>query len=156
MVPKLSKEEHFFEFCADFCKKSKSVKAIYICASEWLCYKPWENGIVCFAMAYCFGDIRVWSGKILLNLCWFNIFFDILIANILQMVFQTPINHTIFWKSVMSSFSCLYVNCFKRLRFLAEVSTKFQKMHFFGQFNDHNSIFHLFFPLYDIQFCIWK
>ena len=33
----------------------------------------------------------------------------------------------------------IYVNCFNRLRFLAEVSTKLQKMHFFGQFKDHNS-----------------
>ena len=33
----------------------------------------------------------------------------------------------------------IYVNCFNRLRFLAEVSTKLQKMHFFGQFKNHNS-----------------
>ena len=33
----------------------------------------------------------------------------------------------------------IYVNCFNRLRFLAEVSTKLHKMHFFGQFKDRNS-----------------
>ena len=35
--------------------------------------------------------------------------------------------------------ACMYVNCFNRLRFLADVSTKLQKMHFFGQLNDPNS-----------------
>ena len=29
--------------------------------------------------------------------------------------------------------------CFNRFKFLAEASTKLQKMHFFGQFRDHNS-----------------
>ena len=89
-------------------------------------------------MSYCFRDFRVWSRRILLNF-WVIIFFDILIANISWTVAQTPINHTIFWKSVMRTFRCIYVNCFNRLRFLAEVSTKFSKMHFLGQFMDHNS-----------------
>ena len=52
---------------------------------------------------------------------------------------QTPINHVIFWKSVMRTFRCIYVNCFNRLRFLAEVSSKFKKILFFGEFKDHNS-----------------
>ena len=55
------------------------------------------------------------------------------------MVAQTPINHIIFWKTVIRTFRFIYVNCFNRLRFLAEVSTKLQKMHFFGQFKDRNS-----------------
>ena len=66
-------------------------------------------------------------------------FFYILIANVSWTVAQTPINHIIFWKTVMKIFRSIYVNCFNRLRFLAEVSTKLQKMHFFGQFKDHNS-----------------
>ena len=66
-------------------------------------------------------------------------FFYIFIANVSWTVAQTPINHIIFWKTVIRTFRSIYVNCFNRLRFLAEVSTKLQKMHFFGQFKDHNS-----------------
>ena len=47
-------------------------------------------------------------------------FFDILIANISWTVSQIPINHIIFWKSVMRTFRCIYVNCFHRIRFLAQ------------------------------------
>ena len=54
-------------------------------------------------------------------------------------VAQTPINHIIFWKTVIRTLRYIYVNYFNRLRFLAEVSTRLQKMHFFGQFKDHNS-----------------
>ena len=53
------------------------------------------------------------------------------IANVSWLLAQTPINYIIFWKSIMGTFSCIYVNGFNRLRFLAEVSTKFKKMHFF-------------------------
>ena len=66
-------------------------------------------------------------------------FFYILIANVSWTVAQTPINHIIFWKTVMKTFRSIYVNYFNTLRFLAEVSTKLQKMHFFGQFKDHKS-----------------
>ena len=34
MVRKMSKKVHFLQFCGDLSKKSKSVKAIYIYASE--------------------------------------------------------------------------------------------------------------------------
>ena len=37
------------------------------------------------------------------------------------------INHKIFWKSVKRTFRCAYGNCFDRIRFLAEVSTKLPK-----------------------------
>ena len=37
------------------------------------------------------------------------------------------------------TFRRIYVSCFKRLRFLAEVSTKLQKMDFLRQFKDPNS-----------------
>ena len=46
------------QFCADTSKKSKYINTIYIYASEmarWLS----ENGIVYYAMIYCFGDIKV-------------------------------------------------------------------------------------------------
>ena len=52
-------------------------------------------------------------------------FFDILIAYISWTVAWIHINHTIFWKSVMRTFRCIYVNRFDRLTFLVEVSTKF-------------------------------
>ena len=121
---------HFLQFCADLSKKSKSVKAIYIYVTETSCYTLSENGIVYYAMTYCFGDISVWSRRILLNFCWVSIFFDILIANISWTVAQTPKRHIIFWKTVIKTFRSIYVNCFNTLRFLAEVSTKLQKMHF--------------------------
>ena len=114
---KLSKKVYFLQFCADFSKKSNSITAIYIYASERSRYALSENGII-MLMTYCFRDISVWSRRI------FSIFFDILIANISWTVAWTPINHTIFWKSGKRTFRCIYVNCFNRLRFLAEVSTK--------------------------------
>ena len=61
--------------------------------------------IVYYAMTYCVGEIRVWSQIISLNFCWFTILFDILIANISWKV-QTPINHIIFWKSAVRTFTC--------------------------------------------------
>ena len=82
--------------------------------------------------------LKAWSQQILLNYCWVSIFFDILIANISWTVAQTPVNHINFWKSVMRTFRCIYTSCFNRLRFLAENSTKLQKMNFFGQFKDYN------------------
>ena len=65
--------------------------------------------------------------------------FDILIANISWTVAQTPKSHTIFWKTVIKTFRSIYGNYFNTLRFLAEFSTKLQKMRFFEQFKDHNS-----------------
>ena len=50
MVFKLSKKVPFLEFCADLSKKSKSVKAIYIYASERSCYALSENDIIYYAM----------------------------------------------------------------------------------------------------------
>ena len=77
IVLKLSKKVHFSEFCADMSKKSKSSKEIYIYASERSCYAFSENGIVYFAMTYSFGDIRIWSQRILLNFSWASMFCDI-------------------------------------------------------------------------------
>ena len=138
MVLKLSKKVHFLQFCAglasllitsllttNLTSLFKSIKAIYICTSERFRYALSENGTVYCAMTYFFRNIRVWSRTIFLNFCWVNIFFDILIPNISWRV--TPINHILFWKSVIRTFRCIFVNCFDWLRFLAEVSTKLQK-----------------------------
>ena len=54
-------------------------------------------------------------------------------------VSHSIISNATFWKCVTRPFRCIYVNCFDRLRFLAEVSTKLQKMHFFRQFKDYKS-----------------
>ena len=59
MVNKLSKKMYFLQFCTDLNKKSKSITAIYIDASERSRYALVENGIVYYAMTYSFGDIRV-------------------------------------------------------------------------------------------------
>ena len=77
MVFKLSKKVHFLQFCAELSKKSTPIKAIYICACERYCYALSENGIVYYAITYCFGDIRVWIRKKLLNFCRVCFFFDI-------------------------------------------------------------------------------
>ena len=138
MVLKLTKKVRFLQFCADLSKKSKPIKVIYIYASERSCYELSENGIVYHAMIYHFEGIRVWSRRISLNFCWVCIFFDILIS---WTVAQTPKNHIIFRISVIRTLyaRCIYVNYFSKLRFLAEVSTRLQKIHFFGQFKDHSS-----------------
>ena len=67
MVLKLSKKVSFLQFCTDLGKKSKSIKATYIYASERSCYALSENGIVYCARIYYFGEISVWSRRILLN-----------------------------------------------------------------------------------------
>ena len=135
---KLSKKVQYLQFCAGLSKKSKYIKAIYIYTSERARWALSENGIFYYTMIYWFGHIRVWSQRTLLKFCWVSIFFDILIANTSWTVSQTPINHTIFWNSVLRTFRCIYGNCFQRLRFLAEVNTKLHEMHLFKQFKDHN------------------
>ena len=59
MVLKLSKKVPFLQFCTDLGKKSKSIEATYIPASETSCYALSENGIVYYAMTYCFGNISI-------------------------------------------------------------------------------------------------
>ena len=65
----LSKKVHFLQFCADVSKKSKSIKAIYIHASERYRYTLSANDIVHYGMTYCLRDIRVLSRKTLSNFC---------------------------------------------------------------------------------------
>ena len=50
---------HFLQFGAELSKKSKSIKAVYIYGSEKSHDALSENGIVYYAMTYCFGDISV-------------------------------------------------------------------------------------------------
>ena len=130
-------------------------------------FRKWYCLLCC---DYCFGDIRVWSRRSLLNFCWVRIFFDILIANISWTVARTPINHTIFWKSIMRTFRCIYINCFNRFRFLAKVSTKLWKCTFLENLrtitqegNMETKQMTLFssstfsaLTLCSIHFCFWK
>ena len=135
------------------------MQAIYIHAPTRSCYVLSGNGTVYYTMTYVFWGIRVWSWRILLNFCRVSIFFDNLIPNIESTVYQTAINRTIFWKGVVRSFKCFYVNCFNRLRFLAEVSTKLQKNYFIGQFKAcvryFLSILYFFYQVIALQ-KLWK
>ena len=58
MVCKLSKKVHFLQFCADLSKKSKSVKAIYIYASESSHYTLSENAMVYRGLSHLSWDIN--------------------------------------------------------------------------------------------------
>ena len=51
MVLKWSKRVQFLQFCADLRKKSKSIKAIYVYASERSRFVLSENGIVYCAIS---------------------------------------------------------------------------------------------------------
>ena len=57
MVLKLSKKVHFLQFCADLSKKSKSVKAIYIYASESSHYTLSENAMIYRGLSHRSWDI---------------------------------------------------------------------------------------------------
>ena len=59
MVLKLPTKVKILQFFADLSKKYKSIKAIYIYASETPRYALSENGIVYYAMTFCFGEISV-------------------------------------------------------------------------------------------------
>ena len=57
MALKLSLKMHFLQFCADFSKNPKSVKAIYIYASEISHYTVSENVMVYRVPSYHSWDI---------------------------------------------------------------------------------------------------
>ena len=57
MVLKLSKKVDFLQFCADLSKQCKSVKAIYIYASESSHYTLSENVMVCSGLSHRSWDI---------------------------------------------------------------------------------------------------
>ena len=123
---------HSLQFCADISKKSKPIKAICIYTSKMSPYALSENSTVYYSMTYVLLNLEIlWFENEFLNFCWVSIFCDILITDISWTLVQTPINQ-LFWKGVMRTFRYIYLNCFNKLMFLAEVSTKLQKMHFFG------------------------
>ena len=130
MVRKLSKKEHFLQFCADLSKKSKSVKAIYIYVPESSHYNLSENAMIYRGLSHRSWDISnlnirkgADSAEIPQNTPTSN-------THTSETVSHSIINNTNFWKCVTRPFRCIYVNCFNRLRFLAEISTNLQKIHF--------------------------
>ena len=127
MVFQLSKKRHFLQFCVDLNKKSKSVKSVYIYASESFHYTLSENAMVYRGPSNHSWDINDWnikkyadSAEIQQNSSTSN-------TNISKTVSHSTINNIIVWKYVTRPFRCIYVNCFNRLRFPAEVSTKIAK-----------------------------
>ena len=90
----------------------------------------------------------------MLNSC-FSIFLGTVFHSLISrelLISRTHIKN-IFWKSMMRSFRWLEINCFNIFRFIAEVSTNFQKMHNFGWFFKKRKLdkwrhfFHLLFEL---------
>ena len=131
MILKLLKKVHFSILCWP------EQKIISMLKQFTYMHRIWKVSLRAFRKCYCLlcYDLMFWNRRTLLNFCWVGIIFDILIAYILWVVAHSPIN-IIFWKAVIRTFRSIYVNCFNRL---PEVSTKFQKMHFFGQFKDQYS-----------------
>ena len=128
MVFKLSKKVHFWQICAELCKKPKSVEAIYIYIDLKVLITLFQKMIwfiEVWATVYDILAIRI--SKMMLTQQKFN--------NVLQIQTQTSeaishsvINNTIFWKCVTIPFWCIHVNCFNYFnRFFVEVSIKSQK-----------------------------
>ena len=80
----------------------------------------------------------------------FLIFYSLISRELL--ISRTPIINTIFWKIMIKSFRWIEINYFNIFRFLA-VSTNLQKMHYFGQFKDHN-LPHFFIHFLS-SYCLW-
>ena len=67
MVCKLSKNVNFLQFCADLSKKSKSVEAIYIYASESSYYSLSENALIYSGLRHRLWDIAIKISKKMLT-----------------------------------------------------------------------------------------
>ena len=67
MVCKLSKNVNFLQFCADLSKKSKSVEAIYIYASESSYYSLSENALIYSGLSHRLWDIAIKISKKMLT-----------------------------------------------------------------------------------------
>ena len=67
MVCKLSKKVHILQFCADLSKKSKSVEAIYIYASESSHYILSQNATIYKGLSHRSWDISKYQKR-----CWIS------------------------------------------------------------------------------------
>ena len=119
-------------------EKNRVICVVFMFPSWLMILKLSKHLVMRFRKMFLFTMLWLHVLKIL-YFYWVSIIFDILIANISWTVAHTRINHIIFWKTAMKIFRSIYVNCFNRFTVLAEVSTKLQKMHVFGQFKDYNS-----------------
>ena len=81
-------------------------------------------------MNYCFGNIRIWSRRILLSFCWSSIFFWYFNHYYLKNGGSGTYKPYHFLKEYNENFQIHVCKCFNRHRFLAEISIKLQKMHF--------------------------
>ena len=136
IVCKWSKKVHFLQFCAELSKKSKSVEAIFIDASEISHYTLSKMLWFIAVGATVYEILAIKLTKKMLTQQNFSII-STSNTDISETVRNSILNNTILWKCVTKPSRCVYVNCFNRHRF--EVSTKLQKMLFFRQFKDHNS-----------------
>ena len=117
MVLKVSKKVHFCNFVLTSARNLSLLQQFtYMHLKGHVTHL---RKIVLFAVLwFTVLEILVFEIEEFVNFCWVSIFFDILIADISWKVAQTTTNHNIFWKSVMRTFRCIYVNCFNRLNFL--------------------------------------
>ena len=124
MVCKLSKKVQILQFCADLNKKSNSVEAIYIYASESTHYTLSENAMISESLSHRSWDISDYISKTMLTQQKFLKNYSTLNTHTIKTVSHSIINNINFWKSKTRTFRCIYINCFNQLRFLTEVSTK--------------------------------
>ena len=125
-VLKLSKKVHFLKFCADFSKKLKKLRYMHLKVLITLFQKIiWFAGV--WATAHEILAIKISKMILCRNSKKISSFSN---PNISKTVSHRIINNTISWKCITRPFRYIHVNCFKRLRYLAEVSTKLQKCTF--------------------------
>ena len=134
-----------FAICACLSQKSKSAKAIYINASEGIVMHSQKmvQFIILWLTVFESDSLKVESDRLkvtgFVKSLLSQYLFESLTINISRMVAQTHINKVIFCNSVMRTFRRIYVNCFNKLSFFANINRKMQEIHFFGQFKDHKS-----------------
>ena len=129
LVLKLSKKFIFCNSVLPLASNLKSVESIYYMHPKrlvmhfqemlFIYYKLWLTGLE--ALEFEPEEFLIFNCQYLMNVC------------------SEPYKQYPFLKECNENFQMQYANCFKKCRFLAEFSTKLQKMCFFMQFKDHNS-----------------
>ena len=117
----------FLQFCTDPSKKFNSIIAIYIYASEISYYSLSINDMVYRGLSHRSRDISNYNIKKDADSAEIYGNSSILNPNIFKILSHSIISNATFWKCITRTFICIYVNCFNRLRFHAEFSTKLQK-----------------------------
>ena len=101
---------------------------ILLLSHNFICFKSPSLSLSFFLSCYLFF-------LLLLVICAINTSLDVSVHDLLKTVAQNPINHIIFWKSLMRSFrgSCLF--CLKWRRLFKDVS----KLDYFWHLKNRNS-----------------